>query len=542
MSAIIVMFLFSLNVYAAAPSSPPARRTLSEVLERLRQGITSDQDDWNVLEHDEDHAIPALLDLIERPGRSSPGYASFAIGGYQDYHLQNHISPKNLKLIARRSIGFLSSSDRDVRNQGLGLLSAYPDSTAIDPLKKFIQGSAPNSQRVRAEQTLVYQLGSPAALDSQRSFFESLRDDPDYAVSSAARRVLAQTYKDPAEVRRQAKEANTEYGSIDAAAKALGTGNDWMMRKASEELVRDGIPALRTLISLGTTHDEPEVRQQAIAAVRKIVQEPGNRTQEAAVALAECLRTGTREAGWCADDLGGIDTPEAHDALVSCALAPGDARYACLDAIRTPWSKGEIPKIRTLLGDKNDHVKTMAAYILAQDFDDSGLAILRAAVDAIASKAAAGDSPEGRATSFNAAHVVDAFAYIGDESDLEKLRTLKVPSKLYQRDIDRRIEHVAQGVELRTKHGGRDGQILFLKRQFEEKGEYVSLYWLSLLMGERAVAEYLLPLGRAALGSAPSPAGSQAIQWLMSNGWVDQMELMRGNKNFVLRDRPIKLR
>lgn len=529
------------NAHAATPPDVATAMNLTQVIEKMRSGVTTNNDEWQIIRKDEDKSIPALLDLMGNPGKCSLGFVTLAINGFQDYHLQNHISAKNLALIQRRAIGFLSSPNAEIRVEAINLLWSYPSASAVAPLKSFVRGSAPVHQRLRAMQALVAQLKSPASLDAEKAFFVALSGDSDYAVSSAAKKVLADTYMDPVEIRAQKKAANTEYGSVGAAAKALATGNQWMMSKAAEELVRNGVPALPALAAIAGETENPEVRTAAMGAIRTLVSDPTNQTKEAVAALRDCLRHDSSQFYGCAESMAIIDLPEAKDSLVDCAATPGVQRFGCLRAIASPVSRPSLDRIKQLLTDKDPQVPPMAAFILAQNGDASGLGVLRAEVAKISSNKSLGDGPAGRAVSFNAAHVVDSFAYIGDESDLDALKKLRVPSKLYQRDIERRLVSVARGIDLRTKHGDAKGQIAYLKQQFEQSGDGYSIHWLARLMGDRATAEYLLPFARRA-SVKQEPANVAAQRHLMGRGWVDMQDMMTKPDRFSLRDRPIRPR
>lgn len=536
-----LLALSCVNALAAAPPDAETAKNLAQVIEKMRSGVTTNNAEYQIIRKDEDKSIPALLNLMENPGKCHLGFVTLSINGFQDYHLKNHISAKNLALIQRRAIGFLSSQNAETRVEAIKLLWTYPSASAVAPLKKFVRGAAPVHQRLRAMQALVAQLTSPTSLDAEKAFFIALSGDSDYAVSSAAHKILADTYKDPAEIRAQAKAANTEYGSVAAATKALATGNQWMMSKAAEELVRDGVSALPALATLAGEAENPEVRTTAMGAIRTLISDPANQTKEAVAALRDCLHHDKSQFYGCAENLAIIDLPEAKDALVDCATTPGEQRFGCLRAIAPSVSGPSLERIKKLLTDKDPQVPPMAAYILAQNGDASGLGVLRAEVAAISSKKSIGDSPEGRAISFNAAHVVDSFAYIGEENDLEALKKMRVPSKHHQRDIERRLVSVARGIDLRTKHGDTKGQIAYLKQQFEQSGDGYSIYWLNRLMGDRATAEYLLPFARRA-SEKQEPANMAAQSHLMSSGWIDFQDMMTKQGRFSLRDRPIRPR
>lgn len=534
-----LLALSCVNALAALPVDAEAAKNLTQVIAKMRSGVTTNNAEYQIIRKDEDKSIPALLDLMENPGKCHLGFITLSINGFQDYHLKNHISAKNLALIQRRAIGFLSSPNAETRVEAIKLLWTYPSAPAIAPLKKFVRGAAPVHQRLRAMQALVAQLISPASQDTEKSFFVELSGESDYAISSAAHKILADTYKDPAEIRAQAKAANTEYGSVEAAAKALATGNQWMTSKAAEELVRYGVPALPALAALAAGAENPEVRPMAMGAIRTLVSDPANQTKEAVAALSECLHHDSSQFYGCAENMALIDLPEAEHALVDCATTPGAQRFGCLRAIAPPVSKPSMERIKKLLTDKDPQVPPMSAYILARNGDASGLGVLRAEVAAISSKQSLGDGPEGRAVSFNAAQVVDSFAFIGEESDLESLKNLRVPSKLHQRGIESRLGFVARSIDLRTKHGDGKGQIAHLKRQFELSGDYFSINWLNRLMGDRATAEYLLPFARRT-PEKQEPISVAAKQYLMSSGWVDMQEMMTKPGRFSLRDRPIR--
>lgn len=536
-----LLALLCANVIAAPTPDTETAKNLTQVIEKMRSGITTNNDEYQIIRKNEDKSIPALLNLMANPGKCSLGLITLDINGFQDYHLQNHISSKNLALIQRRALEFLSHQNAEIRAEAINLLWTYPSASAIVPLKNFIRSAVPVHQRLRAMQALVAQLTSPASLDAEKPFFVALGGDRDYAVSSAAHKILADTYKDPAEIRAQKKAANTEYGSIEAAAKALATGNQWMMSKAAEELVRDGVPALSALAAIAGEAENPEVRTAAMGAIRTVVSNPVNQTKEAVASLRACLLHDNSQFYGCAERMAIIDLPEAKDALVDCAATASSQRYGCLRAIASPLSRLSLDRIKRLLTDKDPQVPPMAAFILAQSGDASGLGVLRAEVAKISSSNSLGDSPEGRAISFNAAHVVDSFAYIGDESDLEMLKKLHVPSKHYQHDIERRLVFVARGIDLRTKHGDTQEQIAYLKQQFEKSGDNYSIHWLTRLMGDRATAEYLLPFARR-FSEKEGPANEAAQRYLMSNGWVDMQDLVTKPGRFSLRDRPIRPR
>jgi len=507
------------------------------VAERLRHGAPMSNDIWQLLDKDEDRSIPMLLEVFESPGQAPRSSISFALTQLDDGYHKSKVSSKNRDLIIERADRLLSSTDVDIRAGALTTLWTYKSASSIEPLKTFIHSSAPSFQRAQATLILVRQLQTPDEIASQMQFFQELRGNPDFAVSSAAHFVLADTYKDPDEIRAQARDRNTPYGSIDSAITALQSGNQWQVGKAAAELVRDGVDSMPGLITTIRDTESDTVRSAAYGALRGIVSRKKNRTPAAFQSLQGCQRSGNdRAVRHCVELLPKFDTPEAHAAIVECALTlDGYVRDVCLQQIRPPWGRSEAGRLHKLLDNKEFNARSLLIFVLADNDDASGLQEARTLLAKIIEEQPLKETPESRRDRVDADLLIDALGYIGDDSDLALLKKFGDPNRRWNPSTKNAIETVARDIALR-KQGDAAAQIKFLKKQFKIQPDNWTVSWLIRLMGDRKAAEFLLPFAHVTAGAQPDPASQIAFQWLLGSGWIDEEQALRDPQHLKLLD------